>query len=144
MTSPETGTSQRVTLAAQPGEEPVTVTATVVKVERRAETSFVGRLVGLDAHLDVLFPSSDQPDTYFLSRLYGEPCWVQDAHFGPNGFPYFSNGFGARYLKMTGIALELEALLDQAALERRLVKEIGPEVPLVLAETDASQPSTSH
>ncbi|WP_406690344.1 hypothetical protein REH65_31235 [Saccharopolyspora sp. ID03-671] len=115
-----------VTLDGNPGEQPVTVCATVPNLQRREETSFLGRVVGLEAQLDVLFPGDNRPHTYYLSRLVGEPCWVQDAHFGPNNFPYFSNGFGARYLKLTGVAPGLERLLDQAARGRGLVDEDRP------------------
>lgn len=128
-----------VTLAGNPGEQPVTVVASVVHLQIREESSFLGRMLGIEAQLDVLFPGDNRPHTYYLSRLVGEPCWVQDAHFGPNNFPYFSNGFGARYLKLTGIARELELLLDQAARGRGLVDEIGPKVPLVLPNHEVSE-----
>lgn len=114
------------------GDDPVTVTATVVDITHKEEIGVFGRMVGLDAHLQVLFPSAGKPHSYSLSRLVDEPFWVQDAHFGPNCFPYFSHGFGARYLKLRGIHPALEALLDEAALARDLAAEIGPDIPLVL------------
>lgn len=117
------------------GEELATVTATVVSLKQRQETGIYGRMVGLDAHLDVLFPGDAGPHSYFLSRLVKEPFWVQDAHFGPNGFPHFSNGFGARYLKVRRIHPALAALLDEAARALGLAARIGPDVPLVLPDT---------
>lgn len=110
----------------------LSVTATVVNVERREENGIYGRMIGLDARLDVLFADDTQPHSYFLSRLVDEPFWVQDAHFGPNSFPHFSHGFGARYLRLRGIHPALEALLDEAARTRGLADEIGPDIPLVL------------
>jgi hypothetical protein len=138
-TSPTTTASQTVTLAGEPGEDPLTITAAVVRVERKEETDFLGSRIGLDAHLQLTFPGDEHPHAFFLSRLVDEPCWVLDAHFGPNGYPHFSNGFGARYLKLRGIAAELEALLDQAACGLGLVEAIGPGVPLVLAEPATEQ-----
>lgn len=115
------------------GDDPVTVTATVVRVERRDEPGIFGRMIGLDATLHVLFPGDSDPDSLSLSRLVGEPFWLQDAHFGPNGFPHFSHGFGSRCVKKHGIPPELEALLDEAARARGLAAEIGPDIPLTLA-----------
>jgi len=114
------------------GDDPVTVTATVLDIKHSEEIGVHGRLVGLEARLHVLFPGAGDPHSYFLSRLVDEPFWVQDAHFGPGGFPHFSHGFGARYLKLRGIHPALEALLDEAALDRGLAAEIGPDIPLVL------------
>lgn len=122
-----------VVLAAPDGSgEPMTVTAAVLTVEHRSETGIHGRMIGLEAHLRVLLPGATAPDGYFLSRLVGEPWWVQDSHFGPTGFPYFSHGFGARYMTLRGIDPALEALLDEAARTRGLAAEIGPDTPLVL------------
>lgn len=133
MPSPTTATSHTVTFPADPGEEPTIVTATVERVERREENGVYGPMVGLDAQLKVLFPGAEAPESYFLSRLVDETWWVQDAHIGSSGFPDFSHGFGARYLRLKGIAAELEVLLDQVARDLGLVTAIGPDVPLVLA-----------
>lgn len=119
------------------GEELSTVTATVVSVEHREENGIYGPMVGLDAQLHVLFAGDTDPHSYFLSRLVEEEYWVQDAHFGPSSFPHFSNGFGARYLKLRGIHPALEALLDEAARARGLAAEIGPDIPLVLSTSPA-------
>lgn len=125
----------RAVVLADPvtGEELPAVTAAVVSVERREENGVYGPMAGLDARLDVQFPDDARPHSYFLSRLVEEPHWVQDAHFGPTGFPHFSNGFGARYLKLRGIHPALEALLDEAARTRGLAAAIGPDIPLTLA-----------
>lgn len=130
-------TSQTVTFPAEPGEEPVSVTAAVMSIQRREENGVYGRMVGLDARLHVTLPGDTAPHSYFLSRLVDERDWVQDALFGPTGYPHFSDGFGARYTKLTGIAPELEALLDQAALQLGLAEQIGPDLPLVLAAAAA-------
>ncbi|CRK57056.1 hypothetical protein [Alloactinosynnema sp. L-07] len=115
------------------GAELSTVTATVVTIERREENGILGRMVGLDANLLIQFAGATDAHSYHLSRLVDETYWVQDAHFGPNSYPYFSNGFGARYLKPRLIHAALETLLDEAALARSLATGIGPETPLVLA-----------
>ncbi|GAB3162125.1 hypothetical protein GCM10027258_80520 [Amycolatopsis stemonae] len=115
------------------GDTPVTVTASVVSVERRDEPGIFGPMVGLDAQLAVVLPGRTEPNTYFLSRLVGEQCWMQDAVFGANGYPGFSHGFGSRCVQKQGIVAELEALLDEAARTRGLVAEIGPDIPLTLA-----------
>lgn len=118
------------------GEELATVTATIVSLKHRQETGIYGRMVGLDARLNVLFSGDAHPHSFFLSRLVKESFWVQDAHFGPNGFPYFSNGFGARYLKVRGIHPALAVLLDEAARALGLTAQIGLDIPLVLPDTD--------
>lgn len=138
MSSPETSPSQRVTLATNP-EQPVTVTATVVKVEHREDTGILGPRIGLDAWLDVTFPGDHHPHTHNLSRLVDEPCWLLDAYFSPAGLPGISHGFGAREVNKQGIVPELEALLDQAALQHGLASAIGPGVPLVLANHHVSE-----
>ncbi|WNV83124.1 hypothetical protein [Umezawaea sp. Da 62-37] len=124
------------------GDNPATVTATVLTIEHREEIGVLGRMVGLDAHLHLLMPGATKPHSYFLSRLVGEPHWVQDAHFGPNGYPTFSHGFGARYLKLTGIHTALEAILDEAATARNLATEIGPDIPLALPRTADTELTT--
>lgn len=127
--------SQAITLGTEDGESPLTVAATVVCVERREEPDFFGGVrLGLSAQLAVTVPPDTRPRRYFLSRLVGESDWVVDALFGPNGYPHFSHGFGARYLRLRGVAPELEDLLDQGALSQGLVQAIGRNVPLVLAE----------
>lgn len=92
-------------------------------------------MIGLDAHLRVRFAGATAPDGSFLFRLVGESWWVQDAHFGPTGFPYLSCGFGARYMTPRGIGPAVEVLLDEAARTRGLAAEIGPDIPLVLPST---------
>lgn len=131
--------SQPIVLAAdEDGETPLTVAATVVCVERREEPDFLGgSRVGLSAQLHITIPPDTRPHSYFLSRLIGESAWVIDALFGSNGYPHFSHGFGARYLRLRGIAPELEDLLDQNARDQGLVHAIGREVPLLLAEVSA-------
>lgn len=131
--------SQTITVGAEDGETLLTVAATVVCVECREEPDvFSGVRLGLSAQLEVTVPPDTRPHTYFLSRLVGESEWVVDALFAPNGYPHFSHGFGARYLRLRGIAPQLEDLLDQNARDRGLAAAIGREVPLVLAEVIAN------
>jgi hypothetical protein len=106
-------------------------------VQRREDTIVFGPVIGLEARLHVTYPGDTKPYCYFLSRLIDEPDWVQDAKITPNGFPVISHGFGARYTIPTGIARELETLLDQAALRLGLAEQIGPDTPLVLAAAAA-------
>jgi hypothetical protein len=119
------------------GDDPVTVTATVVSVERRDEPGIFDRMIGLDAILHIQFHGDSHLDSVMLSRLVEEPYWLQDAHFGPNGFPDFAHGFGSRCVKKHGIPPELESLLDEAARTRGLAAEIGPDIPLTLADVPA-------
>jgi hypothetical protein len=125
------------TVTLDPGDDqtPLTVTAAVITIERKEEPDFLaGVRLGLYAQLDVTVPPGTRPHSYFLSRLVAESEWVVDALFGPNGYPHFSNGFGARYLRLRGIAPELADLLDHEAHSRGLAKAIGLDVPLTLAE----------
>ncbi|UUV32128.1 hypothetical protein NQK81_01385 [Amycolatopsis roodepoortensis] len=115
-----------------PEGAPITVTATVLSVDRRSEAGVFGPMVGLEAHLHVLFPGDTTPDTLFLSRLAEESWWLQDAHFS-NGLPHFSHGFGSRTVRKHGVPTELDELLCEAARARGLVTEIGPGIPLALA-----------
>lgn len=126
--------ARRVVLS---GEEGTAVTATVTSVQRRENDGVYGHIIGLEAHLQLVFPDNDQPYTYVMSRLVDEPYWVIDGLFGPNSFPHFNNGFGARYLKLRGVARELEALLDEAARRQGLVRASAPNTPLVLADPSA-------
>lgn len=52
--------------------------------------------------------------TFELSRLDGENRWVIDALWLKNGYPVFSNGFGARYLGLKLPAEEVIEALDNA------------------------------
>jgi hypothetical protein len=130
--APNILTREVVLTEPETGEELSTVTATVVSVERREESGILGHMVGLDVRLHVGFGDDADPHSYFLSRLVGEPYWVQDAYFGANGVPRFSHGFGARCLKLRGIHPGLEAVLDEAASILGLAAEIGQGIPLVL------------
>jgi hypothetical protein len=67
--------------------------------------------------------------------------WVVDALFGPNGFPYFSHGFGARYLRLRGVAAELADLLDQHTRDHGLVRAIGHDVAVVLTKAAGDHPN---
>lgn len=120
---------------------PITVTATVITVERKQERGIFGVLLGLSAHLHVAFRSGERPHSYFLSRLVGEQDWIIDEHFGPNSQPYYSHGFGARYLRVHAIAPELADLLDEHARRRGLAPTIGRDVPLTLTD-DTSKNTT--
>ncbi len=122
------------------GEEPRTVTATVVSIARRAEPGIFGHMVGLETMLHVVFPGGTSPHRFSLSRLVGEYYWLQDAHFGPNGMPHFVHGFGSRCTKKRDVVPELAALLDEAARAAGLVVAIGDGVPLELA-SDESNPT---
>lgn len=131
-----TDTTETITIDRGDGD-PVTVTATVISVQRRAEPGIYGLMVGLDAHLTVTFPRTQVAVSYCLSRLVGETDWIIDAEFGANGMPRHSNGFGARYLKVYAIAPELADLLDREARCCGLVQAIGRDVPLVLPDDTA-------
>ncbi len=122
------------TVALRQGRgEAATVQATVVTVERREESSvFGGSNVGLYAHLELTVATGQRPHSLFLSRLVGEKVWIVDAQFTANGFPVHSNGFGARYLRVRAVVVELAALLDREARDRGVVGEIGPDIPLAL------------
>ena len=109
------------------------VTASVITIDRKERTDPLGHAVGIEAQLHVVLPDEAAPDIYFLSRLVGERHWVQDAHFGPQGQPYFVHGFGTRITLMHGIHPALEAVLDAAALQRELVSDIRMGIPLALA-----------
>ncbi|SDD55757.1 hypothetical protein [Actinokineospora iranica] len=113
------------------------VAASVVTIAREERNDIFGRVVGLNAQLHLLLPGAPQPEVYFLSRLVGERHWAQDAHFGPEGQPYFVHGFGSRVTRKRGIHLALEAVLDDAAIQRDLVTDIGLDTPLVLAAEEA-------
>lgn len=55
-------------------------------------------------------------ETWFASKLDGEDRWTVDARFGANGYPFWSNGFGARYLRTHSIDHDgLVSALDAAA-----------------------------
>lgn len=126
------------------GEDPVTVTATIVTIKRRDEPGAFSRVVGLDATLNILFPGDSTPDSLSLSRLIGETFWLQDSHIGPTGYPHFVHGFGSRSVQKHGVPPELEALLDEAARSRGLAAEIGPDIPLVLTATTNPADTDEH
>lgn len=130
------------TIAIDSGDgPPVTVTATLTRLERREEPGIYGRMIGLNACLTITAHTGSAPDrtdSYCLSRLVDETDWIIDAQFGPNGIPRHSNGFGARYLTVRTIAPELADLLDREAVRRGLAHTIGRNVRLVLPEDDAS------
>jgi hypothetical protein len=137
-----TTASQTITLAGESGETSVTITATVITMERTVERDFLGVRDGLSAQLEVTVPPQDGPNTYFLSRLVNESHWVVDALFGSNGYPHFSHGFGARYLRLQGVVPELEDVLNQHAHDHGLVQALERGVPLVLAEASSDRPNT--
>lgn len=102
------------------------MTATVISLEHKQETDFGHTRAGLSAHLQI----GEPPHSYFLSQLVGETGWIIDAHFGPQGMPYYCHGFGARYLKVRAIAPELANLIDRQAHERGLSYNISQDPPL--------------
>ncbi|MFJ5120882.1 hypothetical protein [Kitasatospora sp. NPDC088548] len=109
-----------------------TVFVAVVKVERREESGIFGPVVGLDAHLRATTAPQAEPQSMFYSRLAGETRWTADAHFGPNGFPHFSHGFGSLITRARVLTREIAALVDSEALRAGLVEAIDQENPLVL------------
>lgn len=129
--------SQIVTISQQ-GSDPIEVTATVTAMEYRQEPSVFGATArGLYAQIDIT-SAGERPAAYILSRLVDETHWIIDAHFTANGFPVYSNGFGARYLRVRTIAPELAALLDAEARARQLATSIGPDTPMELAAASGS------
>ncbi|MCX4523906.1 hypothetical protein OHA69_40680 [Streptomyces anulatus] len=111
-----------------------TLSITVGQIEQRTEPDgFGGTRAGLEARIDLLAPGAEKPVVFFLSRLTGEPEWIIDAKFGPNGFPYFSHGFGSRVTVATTVIPEIADLLDDVARGRGIVRHIGRGVPLNLS-----------
>lgn len=128
--------TERHTVEVHQDGETFTLTAIVTEMRKREEACdplLGGDRIGLEAHLQLLQGGEDKATSYFLSRLVGEPCWIIDAKFGPHGYPHFSHGFGARYLKLKGILPELGDLLDTLARKQDLAARIGRDIPLVLA-----------
>lgn len=123
--------AEPITITVQVEEETATVTLTVRSIERREERDAFGHKDGLEAQLAVELSPGERPTTFFLSRLAQETEWIIDAKFGANGFPHFSNGFGARYLRLKTPLPEIGDVLDQAARDRGLVEQIGRDVPLI-------------
>jgi hypothetical protein len=66
---------------------------------------------------------SDENGTVWFSRWDDEDLWVLDAHFGPGGFPVFSNGLGSRCTayrvlpKDDSVARVLDSLVEAAEAE---------------------------
>ncbi|SRR6266571_135426 len=141
MTNPPIIPNQTVAIAGEPGQDPLIVTASVISVVSQEAHGVYGRIVGLDARLHVTFAGRAEPHVYHLSRLVGEEFWAQDAHFRPGSYPHFVHGFGSRTVQVRYTPVELEALLDQAAITLGLAEQIGPDTPLVLAA--ATQPATA-
>lgn len=123
----------RYTLTVDEGVDPQTLTIAVLVMARREETTVVGNALGLYVRLELNTGHSDRPITYFLSRLEGELGWVIDAKFGQDGYPHYVHGFGARLSAARNVIKPVAAILDGLALARGLAKEIGEEIPLVLA-----------
>jgi len=71
MSSPTSTSRQNVTLAGEPGDEPLSVTATVEHVTRRQENGIYGRMVGLDALLHLLYPGDKRP--HWFGRFHLAP-----------------------------------------------------------------------
>jgi hypothetical protein len=119
-------------------KDSLTVFASVHDLERRRTHGVLrGSRAGLYARLDVSLNCGARPIVHHMSRLEGEPAWVVDGMFAANGMPRHVNGFGARCLTVRGVAPQLDELLSQAARAQGLAAEIGPGVPLVLADEPA-------
>src|SRR4051794_16361520 len=82
------------------------VTVTSMK-RRREDVAFFGLRDGLDAMVTALHTESGRTQTYGLSRLDGEPCWVIDFEAHNGGFPRFSHGWGSRVTKILAPADEI-------------------------------------
>lgn len=121
-------TTNAVAVQIKHGDEMTIIEVVVSDIKIHEENGVLGEAVGLYAHLDVAGKA------YFLSRLVGEKYWVVDALFGANGYPHWSHGFGARYLKPQVIASEMGDVLDQIAHALELASDIGRSVPLVLGD----------
>ena len=111
---------------------PGTVFVAVVTVGRREESGVFGPVAGLDAHLHLTTDPQAKPQSLFLSRLTGEVRWTADAHFGANGFPFFSHGFGTRITRARVLSREIAALIDEEARRAGLVEAIDQTSPLAL------------
>ena len=111
-----------------------TLTGTVIELKRHQEPGLFGmELIGLYAQLKIAV-EGEEAETQFLSRLVDETHWIIDSRFKANGFPVWSHGFGARYLRCHTINAELSDGLDNLARERGLAAPIGRDVPLTLAD----------
>ncbi|MEW2615078.1 hypothetical protein AB0937_33840 [Streptomyces sp. NPDC047880] len=111
-----------------------TLTGTVIELKRHQEPGLFGmELIGLYAQLKIAV-EGEEAETQFLSRLVDETHWIIDSRFKANGFPVWSHGFGARYLRCHTINAELSDGLDNLARERGLAAAIGRDVPLTLAD----------
>lgn len=126
--------TEAVTVEVSQDGETFTLTAAVPAMERREERDFFGDRIGLDATLELTTRPGDRPTTFGLSRLVGEEEWIIDSKFGPTGFPHWSHGFGARYLRLKTVLPEVADVLDTAARDRGLAQEIGRGIPLALAD----------
>lgn len=127
--------SERFPVTVEQDGATFTLTAMVPDIERRTEPGpdiLGGDRIGLYARLDLVQGEEPRPTTYFMSRLVGEPEWVIDTKFGPNGFPHFSHGFGSRVTLLKTVLPELADLLDDLARDRGLAAHIGRGIPLDL------------
>lgn len=128
-------TEQRHTVTFKQEGETLEAVATVKSIERREEQVSAllgGDRIGLEAHMLVLLGDAAKPVSYHLSMLVDETDWTIDAKFGANGFPHWSNGYGARYLRTRGLPVEFDDVLNTLAKERGLAERIGRDTPLVL------------
>lgn len=59
-----------------------------------------------------------QGESWTVSMLDGEDKWTVDSRFRENGYPLWSNGFGARYLRTYSVAdNRITDALDAAVLQ---------------------------
>ncbi|MET8427751.1 hypothetical protein [Nocardia sp. NPDC004860] len=76
-------------------------------------------------------------NTYGVSQLEHEsPQWGVDSAFSKNGYPYFSNGFGCRVVKVRAIADEIAQALNTR--RDKLAAEIAAAEAKAKAEAEAS------
>ena len=113
---------------------PRTLFVAVVTAERHEKAWIGGPIVGLYAHLLLTDDPQAKPESMFLSRLAGEVGWTVDSHFGADGFPFHSHGFGARYTITEVLTEKIATLVDAEALRAGLVGTIDQTNPLVLPD----------
>ena len=98
---------------------------TVKRVERRTKHAFAPSLAFPQFNSLPEFQTPDRTGTFVeienessrleLSRFDDESGWTIDAAYGKSGFPYWANGFGARYLVTKRLADDVAAVVDEAA-----------------------------
>ncbi|WP_433549132.1 hypothetical protein ACQPZG_31770 [Streptomyces sp. CA-294286] len=125
------------------GDVTFTVLASVHDMQYRQEPEPLGGFrEGLYARLETSLRSDHRPTVRHMSRLLGEHHWYIDGEVNFNGYIHHNNGFGVRYLRVSGIVAELETFLNQQAAALGLATDVSSSAPLRLASAEAPQHTT--